>query len=411
MLHRLTTVTLLTMALCSANARAHEPDAPVFSFRGFGTLGVVYSSEDKADFVSSVFKPNGAGYTRDLNADIDSLIAAQVTANISPQLSAILQIISEQNYDDTYRPHVEWANVKYQFTPEFSLRVGRIVQSSFLVSEYRKVGYAYPWARPPLEVYNLVPITNSDGVDASYRLHIGGLTNTLQGAYGKTEPDIPAGGTVEAKDLWNLSYTGEYGAATVHIAYLEADLTVEVSKPLFDGFRQFGPEGVALAEKYDVNNTPISFIGLGAMYDPGDWFVMGEWGSLDSHSVLGERSAWYASGGYRLGSFTPYLTYAQAELDSNSSDPGLTLSALPPPLAGPATILNAGLNTNLKLAPVQKTVSVGGRWDVAKNAALKLQFDHIRFGTDSHGTLINIQSGFQPGGEVNVISATLDFVF
>ncbi len=269
--------------------------------------------------------------------------------------------------------------------------------STFLVSEYRKVGYAYPWVRPPIEVYNLVPISNSDGVDGSYRLQIGGLTSIVQGAYGNTEPNIPAGGAIEAKDLWNLSYTGEYGAATVHIAYLETNLTVEAFKPLFDGFRQFGPEGVALAEKYDVDNKPVSFIGLGAMYDPGDWFVMGEWGTLKTHSVLGERSAWYASGGYRLGRFTPYLTYAQVKLDSNSSDPGLTLSALPPALAGTAAVLNAGLNSGLELAPVQKTVSIGGRWDFAKNAALKLQFDHIRFGTDSHGTLINHPAGLPTG--------------
>ncbi len=415
MWHKLTPVALLAMALHAAGARADDPSTPMFSFSGFGTLGVVHSSEGKADFTSSSLKPNGAGHTHAWSADVDSRIGAQVTANFTPQISAVVQVISEQRYDNSYTPGVEWANIKYAFTPDISIRAGRIVLPVFLVSDFRKVGYANPWVRPPVEVYSLVPIGNSDGVDASYRVHVGEFTHTVQGAYGSSEPRLPAGGgKAQAKNAWGISYTGEYGAATVHATYYKTDLTLESFKPLFDGFRQFGPfgpEGPALADKYDTINKPFNFVGLGAMYDPGGWFVMSEWGATDSHSVLGKRSAWYGSGGYRFGKFTPYLTYAQAKAESNTTDPGLTLSALPPFLVAPAAGLNAGLNASLGSIPVQKTISVGTRWDFAKNAALKLQFDHTRLGAGSAGTLINIQPGFQPGGRVNVFSATIDFVF
>jgi hypothetical protein len=127
--------------------------------------------------------------------------------------------------------------------------------------------------------------------------------------------------------------------------------------------------------------------------------------------VLGKRIAWYASGGYRLGKFTPYLTYAQVDTDSRTSDPGLTLSGLPPVLAAPAAGLNTGLNDLLASSPAQKTISAGVRWDFAKNAALKLQFDQTRLGAGSPGMLINLQPGFQTGGRFNVFSATVDFVF
>jgi hypothetical protein len=413
MSYKLTPIVLLVMALYAAGARADDPGTPMFSFSGFGTFGVVHSSENKADFTSSVIKPNGAGFSRVWSPDVDSLIAAQVTANFTPQISAVVQVISEQGYNNSYTPTVEWANIKYAFTPDISIRAGRIVLPVFLVSDSRKVGYANPWVRPPVEVYGLVPITNSDGVDASYRVHVGEFTNTVQVAYGKSAPKLPAGGgTAKANDAWGISYTGEYGAATVHTTYYRTKLTLDSFEPLFDGFRQFGPEGVALADKYDANNKPFTFIGLGAMYDPGRWFAMSEWGTTDSHSVLGKRTAWYASGGYRIGKFTPYVTYARTKADSNTSDPGLTLAGLPPPLAGLAAGLNAGLNASLgSLVPVQKTISVGARWDVAKNAALKLQYDQIHLGAGSPGTLINVQPGFQPGGRVNVFSATIDFVF
>ncbi|MDP2093816.1 MAG: hypothetical protein Q8K50_07985 [Hydrogenophaga sp.] len=408
---RLTPAALLILALHVPGAHAEEAVTPRLSFAGFGTLGVVHSSENKADFGATVLVPNGAGYSHPWSADVDSRIGAQVAANFTPQLSAVVQVISEQRYDNSYTPTIEWANVKYHFTPDFSVRVGRIVLPVFLVSDYRKLSYANPWVRPPVELYSLIPVSSSDGIDASYRVQRGELTNTVQATHGYNKAQLPGGGTVSAKDTWGVSYTAEYGATAVHATYHRTKMTLDSVKPLFDGFRQFGAQGVALAEKYDVNNKPHTFIGIGARYDPGRWFVMGEWGLTQSDSALGKRSAWYASGGYRLGPFTPYLTYAQAKVQSNMSDPGLTVSALPPFLAGPAVGLNAGLNALLGSAPIQKTLSVGMRWDFARNTALKLQFDHIRIGAGSQGTLINIQPGFQPGGKVNVFSATLDFVF
>jgi hypothetical protein len=84
---------------------------------------------------------------------------------------------------------------------------------------------------------------------------------------------------------------------------------------------------------------------------------------------------------------------------------------LPPYLQGPATALNAALNGLLNGKPVQSTVSAGARWDFWKNLDFKLQLDHIRLGAGSTGTLINVQPNAHMGDTVDVISATVDFVF
>ena len=406
----------LAIAIASATsasaARADEPEPRIFLFSGFGTLGATHSSESMADFTSSSLKPNGAGFTHGWSVGVDSVLGVQVTGNFTPQLSAVVQVVLEQQYNNSYAPAVEWANIKYQFTPEFSVRAGRIALPVFLVSDYRKVGYANPWVRPPVEVYGLLPVGESDGVDASYRLHTGELTHTLQGMYGRNDVKLPGDtGTAKARGLWGISYTAEYGAATLHASYFHGDLTLDSFNPLFDGFRQFGPAGIAIADKYDANAKLFTFLGVGAMYDPGRWFVMAEWGATDSNSAIGNRSAWYVSGGYRLDSFTPYFSYAQTRADSNRSDPGLDISQLPPYLVGPAAALNAGLNAILGGLPVQKTLSIGGRWDVGKNVDVKVQLDRARLGSDSAGTLVNIQPGFRRGGSFNVVSATIDFVF
>jgi hypothetical protein len=395
----------------AAGATAEVPGASMFSFSGFGTLGLVHSSEDSADFTANLLQPNGAGYTHSWSPDVDSRLGAQAIAHFTPQLSAMLQVISEQRYDNTYTPHVEWANINYQPTPEFSMRVGRIVLPTFLLSDTRKVGYANPWVRPPVEVYGLSPVYESDGADASYKMHVGDVVNTLVGTYGKTRFGVPPSGALEARHLWVIADTIEYGSLTLHMAYLSSSYTYHALDTLFDAFRQFGPQGTALADKYDMDNKRAQLITAGAMYDPGQWFVTGEWGRRNLHSAFGESTAWYLSGGYRLAKFTPYLTYTETKADSNTFDLGLNVSALPPYLAGPATGLNAALNATLAMTAVQNTISVGSRWDVMKNVDLKLQYDHTDLGAGSAGVLINVQPGFPRGGTVNLLSITIDFVW
>lgn len=164
--------------------------------------GVIHSSDDKADFTATSFQPNGAGFSRSWSASVDSLIGGQVTANVTPQVSAVVQLIVQQNYNNTYWPHVEWANIKYQITPDLDVRIGRIVQPTFMLSDSRKVGYVNPWVRPPTELYSLNPITNLDGADASYRLHLGNLTSTLQGNYGRNLSfQFPAGSHLDASSV------------------------------------------------------------------------------------------------------------------------------------------------------------------------------------------------------------------
>lgn len=401
----------VVITLYAAGVRAGEADTSTFSFNAFGTLGMVHSSEDTADFTASYFKPDGAGFSDDWSADVDSLLGAQVTVNLTPRLVAVVQVIAEENYDDTYRPHIEWANIKYDFTPDFSVRLGRTVLPLALLSDTRKVGYTYPWVRPPQETYRLVPLTNSDGVDASYRLRSGELTNTVQVGVGRNDTKVPHNaGTIETRNLRVISNTTEFRSFTGHIAYLRSRATLaSLNRDLFDAFRQFGPQGIAIADKYSLDDTTFSLISVGGNYDPGDWFVTGEWGRLESHSFVG-NTAWHVSGGYRFGQLTPYVTYARTKA-TYLADSGLDVSTLPPFLAAPAAALNAGLNSILSANAVQNTVSFGGRWDFIKNCSLKLQFDHIRIGAGSSGVLSNTQPGFQLGGEVDIFSATIDFVF
>lgn len=411
-LAKLGIASLVLSLLSLGTARADETAAPSYTISGFGTVGLAHSSEDQADFTNSPFiKKTGAGFSDNWSANVDSVFGVQVMANVNPQASAVLQVISQQRYDGTYTPEVEWANVKYQFTPDFNMRVGRIAMPTLLVSDYRYVGYSIPWVRAPMELYGFIPITKNDGLDASYRLHLGGAASTFQASFGsskvKNPNDVSPSLIKNAAGIFN---TTEIGPAIFHFAYQEADLTFPQTNPLFDGFRQFGPAGMAIADKYDVNNRRVQLTSLGATYDTDEWFVMGEWSKIESNSFIGKQIGWYVSGGYRLGEFTPFATYSKSEKLSNTADPGLNPATLPPPLAGAAAALNAGLS-NLLQGSTGQTLSLGSRWDFRRNTALKLQYDRVKLDANSSGILINTQPGYRPGGSYNVFSVALNFVF
>jgi hypothetical protein len=391
-------------------------EAPRLTFGGYGTLGVVHSDNRQADYLLDSFKPDGPGHTRRWSADVDSRLGLQASAAFGSRLSAVVQVLAQQRHDDTYKPVVEWANVKYEVTPDFSVRAGRVVLPIFMVTDSRRIGYSNPWVRPPVEMYSLVPVTSSDGVDASYRVRAGDLAATLQLTAGRSSSDFPSSsgfdaGTAEARRLVAGNAVLEHGALTTRFSYGNARLTIEALDPFFDAFRQFGAAGAAIADRYHVNGRRVTFVGLGATYDPGRWFASGEWAEFDTRSVIGKKRAWYVTGGARLGKLTPYATYARVDSEGDITDPGLPLAGLPPQLLPVAAGLNAALNMQLGAAPQQATVSLGARWDFLRNAALKVQYDHVRLDEESRGTFGNIQPGFRNGSTVRIFSIAVDFVF
>ncbi len=404
-------VVLLASLLGGAAQADQTSGAPSWTFGGFGTLGVVHSDERQADFISNVLKDRGAGYSRSWSADVDSRLGAQLGVSLNRQWSAVLQVVAEQGLDGSYRPGVEWANIKYQASPELSVRLGRIAVPMYLAADYRKAGYAYPWARTPVEVYGAIPISNSDGIDASYRWNTGDLKNVTQFFFGRTDVKVTDTTHAFARRLAGVSHTADYGPATMRISYLTTELTVDLVRELFDGFRQFGPPGAAIAERYQVDHKRATGISVGASYDPGNWFVMGELGRLNAHSFLGDKTALYTSAGYRVHNWTAYLAYGKVRINGANSDPGLALDGLPAALAGAAAALNGGLNGLLSTMAIQTTSTLGARWDFRPDMALKLQYDRVLPTGGSSGMLTNVQPGFQSGHAVNVLSTTVDFVF
>jgi len=405
---------LLALGLAAAGGVRAQDGAglPVLAVSGFGTLGAAHSSEREADYTSSVMKVSGAGASRRWSADVDSRLGLQLDLAPGRRWSAVLQVVSEQGMDNSYRPRVEWANVKFQATPELALRAGRIAMPMFLAAEYRKVGYAYPWIRPPVETYGALPFTSSDGIDASYRWSLGRMRNLSQVFYGHDEEALVPPLRAHLRHLVGLAHTGDWGNLSLRASVMRGELTMAgIGRELFDAYDAFGAAGSALRGRYAVDHTRVEVASIGANYDPGRWFLMAEASRTRSTSLLIAATSVYASAGWRQDAFTPYFTVAYVRAPGRAADRGVPLAGLPDDGARQAAALNAGLDMLLSTIPRQVSFGAGLRWDWHPSSALKLQFDRLTPHDGSRGTLINQTPGFRAGHAIHVASVALDFVY
>jgi hypothetical protein len=397
--------------LAQAPARAGEQGADgAWTVGGFGTLSLVHSSEKQADYSANPLNPGTAGASHDWSFGVDSRAGAQLSYH-GGRWSAVLQVVAERNLTHSWKPVVEWANVQYQLSPELSVRVGRIALPLFLSGDYRKASYALAWVRTPVELYGALPISNSDGIDASYRWNAGAVKNTTQVLFGGTRVRLSDTRSAHTHQLAGWSNTSTVAALTVRATAIRGELEMQLAEDLWAALRQFGPQGAALARRYEPDRKRASVLSIGASYDPGNWFLMGEVGRINARSFLGDKTAGYLSGGVRLGSVTPYASYSKVAANTPTVVAGLDLATLAPPYVPAAQRLNGELNGLLSRIAVQDSASAGLRWDAGSSAALKLQYDHVRPRGGSSGTLENLQPGYRYGRAFGVLSASLDFVF
>ncbi|MEP7246601.1 MAG: porin [Gammaproteobacteria bacterium] len=363
MSYRLNLIALCAALPCGV-ASAGDIAGADFSLDGFGTLGVLHSDYEKADFVTSnPLHLNGVGHSRSWGTDQDSKLGVQLTAEAG-RFSAVVQGITQLRYDNTFTPEVEWANVRFAVTPELSLRVGRVVLPTFLSSDTENVGYVRPWVRTPGEIRVQLPFTSSDGADVTYSFDVAGASNQVQLLVGHNRSRLPGGGVFENAGIRTLTDTIEYRHLTLHLAYQKMRYKVP-------------PD----ADPYDFKAFDI-----GVEYDPGGWYLIAEQFNTYDEGV-GNVRAYSLGGGYRIRNLTPYLVGSKVRQTSVGT-------------FGQAPVFD------------QQTVAVGARWDFMKNVDLKLQYERVRIDSSiTPASFVNPQPGLQVGDRAHVFSATLDFVW
>lgn len=393
--------------LLAAHANGLLPADSDLSLVGFGTLGLARSNTDDAQFV----RYNQAeGVTTRAGTGTDSNLGLQAGYRINPALSATVQLLTRKFTSTHYETDLNWAFMKWRASQSVSLRAGRVMLPSFMISDYQNVGYANTMMRPPVEMYALAPIENVDGADLTWQRSFGASTATVQLAAGVSSGKLyiaGGGGSIAhyRAPLVGLNLGLENGPLTLRASRIRVDMGSDDVRSLNALTAQLSGSGFGqLARDLTlVGGKRIDFTSLGLAMDWRDAVLQAEygWRRAVQPVYIPDNQAWYLMAGYRFGKILPYYAHAVVRQSGRS----VTLPAAFLATGAPAHVLEMAYLT----AGQQHSDLVGVRWNFAKSRAFKVQLDRV-VPTVKSGDLI-----FGPHGglrhPVTVLGVAFDFVF
>ncbi len=397
---RLRIVVLMLCGLLAAGGVAADA-GDSFSINGFGTLGAVRTTTDDVEFVRDLSQARGA--TDHWTAKTDSVLGLQANWQVNPQWQAVAQVLSRYRYDRTFRPEMAWAFVKYDPSPNISLRAGRLGTEFFMLADSRWVGYSILTVRPPGDYFWHLPFYSIHGADAALALPLG--EGVLRGKvfYGLSRGLIPL-----AREQWDIRRSPmagtyleyQWGGLQVRASY--ANIRFRNDLPLASVLaREKGVVLPAVAADYlKTRGTRTHYYSLGMVYDKGPFQAQLMLNHIDQGTnALSDSNAGYLLLGYRLGEVTPFVGYSRVR-SRNIANPSLGNAAAD----AVATYVIEDSRAE------QSTVFAGARWDVARNVAIKAQWDGIR-GESSSLFPYRKDERARWGGRMDVFSVSMDFIF
>ncbi|MEZ9337066.1 porin [Vibrio splendidus] len=291
-----------------------------FSLSGFGSTSWATSDNDNPLIINR-------GFTDENCYDCDTTFGVQLDYFYN-SFKASVQVVKPPQYDWS-EPQLEWAYVGYEFN-DFDVSVGRLRLPLFLASEYYYVGQAYMTARPPTEVYNAVlGITAFNGVKVSWTHDVSDeATLLLSPFFGvKDKNDVEFNSTTnlefETNRMFgaNLQLSGEN--YRWNLSFLDSNFDQTAS-----GLTSVSGIPILVPYRQEKENQHIQLWSLGAEYEFGQAVFASEGQTSDFSSSM------YASLGYHLGPFTPYVVYgaqfdSKEHLEGNSYLIGLDYDVLP----------------------------------------------------------------------------------
>ena len=369
---------------------AAENLSPTFQINGFATVGAAWVSKDyDATYLGSPYKSPliKKGLTKDATFDYDNVLGIQITYKVDEDFDLVGQLVSAGL--DNYATRAEWAYLAWRHDDNLRFRAGRFAFPAYMYSENLRVGQAYPWARPPVELYSAIPLSNIDGVDMLYRQPLGdwSLDSQLYGGVASTD-------YAKATNIHGLNLTLSQNAFSIHAGYTKAATELNLG-----AVPAFGP-GSPVASLGLIPNAHATFTDAGITYDDGSWFAAGEYGKLKLDAFTGGSEAGFASVGHYFGQWLPYVMWSKANALN-----GAECLAQASPLIGP---YSAGF---CKLAQQEQTsYSVGFRYDVTKHVSLKGEVDHVTGLNDTSGFFTSVNPA-NPPSSTNVFTFNVNASF
>ena len=403
---------LLFLLLC-VTLQVHADDSyPNWSLKGFGTLAFTGTDSKNLGFYRDTSQTQDV--TQAWGISTDSSLGIQIDASISPTLHATAQWIARDHSGNFFEQNLEWAFLRWLIDDDLTLRIGRLGVDVFLLSDYRNVGYAYPWMRPPHEFYAYLGVYHFDGMDVTKKWNVGDGTLSLKSFAGYSHNQYQDKVTAHTIDFdfaiagANVLYeTGDWRfRASYGIAHNLSEPTKQLLNAMNDPLvKAFYPQISQLTSKVGFQNTDNHFYSLGVAYDDGVWLAQTE-----ASYIIFAHDADIASGYLSVGRhFDKFTFYSLLGITKNFyKNVNVPQPAFPvPALLQLQQTVDSAIN---QIGMDEKSVSLGVRWDFYSNMAFKTQWSHYWLGDNGKYLWMKPASGAS-SDSVNVWSVGIDFTF
>ncbi|TMO82802.1 porin [Pseudoalteromonas spongiae] len=348
----------------------------IIAGKTLGTVDDPLNPGQKRDEILTADFYDVGQYNNDLTFKAESILAVQGTYRFNNKLSFTAQLVAK-GVDD-FKPEFDWYYVTYQANEDWTFMAGRRNIPMYYFSEFAEVGYAYPWMRPPSNLY-WWQVTQFDGAHAMYSFEIGDYSNTITAFYGNEYSD---------DNVEMLYYDKLYGgtARTVNEYWTDiAGFNWNMSGDFFDlRFVYFQNDRDRETIQQDGSISPYTpfsqqFIGFGGQVNISDFTILFDMNYVEYDDAVGtEFPTYLISVVYNIDEFQPYVSYSKADHERSN-------------------VPTEDLEEHYML-------SYGLRYDFYSNVAFKVQYDTFVDQGDK-------ATGWAYHGDSRTISMGIDFVF
>ncbi|WP_455204152.1 hypothetical protein [Kaarinaea lacus] len=321
--------------------------------------------------------------TDELSLDTyENRFGLQIAATLTEDMDVTAQLISRGGTYN-YNVDVDFAYIDYHPFKNFNAHIGKYKIPLFLVSDYADVGFAYPWVRPPQDVYSINPLLSQTGLQLLYNIPISSVNLMLQAYYGEGTHDVFApSSSIDAKNSTLESGEAPFEKDALYELRTKnaGGLNISLSSKIFTLRLGYFDTKVD-APAFLIEDASGDFSSASFMLDWRNIVIYSEYANRDTDSdkikAFPDQEAWYATLGYRIKSFLPYATYS--DLDEGNDPNPLSLK--------------------------QSSTALGLRYEVNPSAAIKFEALQSKPKDNNHGLF------YQPVDEGMIYTLTMDAIF
>jgi len=449
---------------------------PKFEVNAFGSLGASMTNATEVTAVNFLTKvssgvvPEIQGIGASPTFLQDTYGGLRFKAAINQDISLTVQMLSEGTVD--YAVETDWLYAQWNVNDEWEVKIGRTRLPLLMLSQYLKIAYAYPWTRPPLEVYNFFSVSDFSGIliQNTEPLANGWVSYATLGLGESHDVDTVFSGTsLSLRKLATIEWIIANPNFRVRANYLRGDLDsifpsasigalqtllvnpcarfetalspelVTVTHPAVlaagqclltpvPGIPPISPRlnvvtpDPATAQMFNSKNVNAQFLSFGYDWSWNHFLSLAEWKKTNTGDrVINDSISWYVLGGITWDDLTFHLTYSKFYTTDNSQRIlSNTISSTfinpfslfnPAPIPTPETMQTSINKLLAALNFAQSTIDAGVRYDIIPGVALKFDYRYVTVEQGTRGFFSAGPLATAPGKRISWVTAAVDVVF